>query len=806
MSNTITPARWRQVKDILADALGYDEAAERAAFLERSCAGDAELRAEVESFLAQESENLERFASGAGAPGAGSREKENPGRRIGAYELVRELGRGGMGAVWLATRADQEFQQIAAIKLLKRGTDTDEVLRRFRGEREILARLQHPNIGRLLDGGTTDDGLPYFIMEYVEGARLTTFVTENNLSLGERLHLFLKICAAVQFAHQNLVVHRDLKPANILVTPDGEPKLLDFGIARLLETNEEGWQVTAAESRLLTPAYASPEQVRGEPITTASDIYTLGAILYELLTDAPAHRFATARPTPTELARVIGENAPQRPSVAALKDETRRRLRGDLDNIVLRAMAREPARRYSSASALALDLERHLEGRTVSARPDTFGYRTAKFARRNKLTLAAAALVALALIGGLITTLIEARRAERRFSEVRRLTNSILFEIHDAIRDLPGATAARQLIVTRAVEYLDRLADEARGDRTLQLELADAYRKVGDVQGKPYTPNLGDRAGALRSYAKAVEIATPLAAAEHGNQSQARAILSQALESLGGVQSRSEQQKEATRSHERAVAIREELLHDDPAHAEQWQRGIVADDIGLGDALVNAHRFQPDAAAQRKALGYYRAALPLCESLVAAHPGNNADAFALAKTCSRIGTQLSDIGAGENDAEAFREAAVLHQRAVSIEERMLAADPARSTLRRNLADELIALAYLRAFTGEDLAEALTDCRRAQETMEDLSAVDPANAEARQDLSSVHYVTGRVLQASGEFKAAAESYASCLRILEPLVAEHPDNVETAFDLGRARRGLQEVTASGAAAGEPSQGAP
>ncbi len=227
------------------------------------------------------------------------------GRRIGSYELVRELGRGGMGTVWLAKRADQQFDKLVAIKLLKRGTDTDEVLRRFQAERRILARLEHPNIARLIDGGETDDGLPYFIIEFVNGLSITEFCRTKRLTIDERLRLFLRVCAAVQVAHQNLIVHRDLKPANILITDEGEPKLLDFGIAKLLSNDGDAFEITTADRQHLTPAYASPEQVRGGSVTTVSDIYALGALLYEILTGQNAHRFSTSHPTPTELLRVV---------------------------------------------------------------------------------------------------------------------------------------------------------------------------------------------------------------------------------------------------------------------------------------------------------------------------------------------------------------------------------------------------------------------------------------------------------------------------------------------------------------------
>jgi tRNA A-37 threonylcarbamoyl transferase component Bud32/tetratricopeptide (TPR) repeat protein len=787
----MTPARWQQVRETLASALEQRTIPERSLFLFQVCADDTALRREVESLLNQSPGPFDARAESGGFL-QGRLMQPNEGRRVGAYRLVRELGRGGMGAVWLAERADQRFEQQVAIKLLKRGTDTEEVLRRFRAERQILARLDHPGIARLFDGGETDDGLPFFVMEYVAGGEcLTTFARQQALSFNGRLQLFQKVCAAIQFAHQHLVVHRDLKPGNILVTPEGEPKLLDFGIARLLEPGEGG-TTTAVDSRRLTPAYASPEQAQGGPITTATDIYSLGALLYELLTEQSPYKFSSDRPSPAELLRVVAEQDPRRPSLVAMSRDSRRRLRGDLDNIILRALAREPARRYANASGLADDLQRHLSGRPVRARPNTMSYGARKFIGRNKVAVAAGGLLAIALAGGVTATVWEARRATRRFGEVRRLTNSVLFEIHDAIRDLPGSTSARQLIVNRALEYLDRLARESRGEKALQLELADAYLKVGDVQGKPYTANLGDLTGALHSYTKAADIAVPLAASERGASSIARATLSQAYESLGAVQSRLHRSEEAASSHNRALALREGLLKSDPAHFEQWERGIVANYLGLGDAVVSANRIKPSTGYQHGALEIYRRALPLCEKLVAAHPDSSADSLLLAKACARIAIELSELGAAEHDAGAFQEALDLHLRTLALEETALRNDPASVPVRRTLADELIALGYLRALSGENLDQGLNECRRAREIIENQAMSDPANTEARQDLSSLHFVMARLLQAKGDFTAAADSYRLSLKILEPLVAEHPENVETAFDLVRVHDGLRAVS--------------
>ncbi|MDQ6859738.1 MAG: serine/threonine protein kinase, partial [Verrucomicrobiota bacterium] len=391
-----TATRWRQVKEILADALEIEDHATRTAFLQRACGGDTTLQAEIELLLAQDANEMDSCADFV------SRDDEttNVGRRLGAYRIAREIGRGGMGAVYLAERADGEFEKHVAIKLLKRGTDTDEILRRFRAERRMLARLDHPNIARLLDAGTTDDGLPYFVMEHVDGAPITDFARTQNLSIPDRLALFLKVCGAVEAAHTNQVIHRDLKASNILVRPDGEPKLLDFGIAKLLGPAEDAILLTLTEQRRLSPACASPEQARGEGVTPASDVYALGALLYELLTDTSPHRFSHAQPSSEEIARVVCAVEAVRPSLAAANTERRRQLRGDLDVIALTALRKEPERRYASVAALTDDVRRHLDGRPIRARKNTTSYVARRFVRRNGRRIAGA--VALSAIGLLL--------------------------------------------------------------------------------------------------------------------------------------------------------------------------------------------------------------------------------------------------------------------------------------------------------------------------------------------------------------------------------------------------------------------
>ncbi len=447
------------------------------------------------------------------------------GRRIGPYDLLSELGRGGMGEVFAAVRADGHYDQKVALKLVRAGYATAGVVERFRAERQILAGLEHPNIARLIDGGTTDAGMPYLVMELVDGVPIDAFCRARALTVNERLQLFLHVCAAVQYAHQRLVIHRDIKPANILITANGVPKLLDFGIAKVLDPDGN---TSETMLRPFTPEYASPEQVRGEPASTATDVYALGVVLYGLLTGRSPYAIETR--THGELAAAITGLEPERPSAAVMRPRRdaggelppsprlKRQLRGDLDAILLKALRKEPEKRYASAEQLAEDIRRHLDGRPVAARKGTWNYHVGKFARRHRTVVAAAALVLVTLVTAVIVTAREARiadahrrRAEARFNDVRKLANSLMFEIHDSIQDLPGATAARHVILLRSLEYLDSLAKESTNEPDLLRELASAYSRIGAVQGNPGAMNLGDAKGALVSLQKSVAIREALA-------------------------------------------------------------------------------------------------------------------------------------------------------------------------------------------------------------------------------------------------------------------------------------------------------
>ncbi|HEX7831758.1 MAG TPA: serine/threonine-protein kinase, partial [Thermoanaerobaculia bacterium] len=472
-------ARLRQVQEIFLRVADLP-VTERMHALERECGHDATLRIEVESLLAHDGGDSTFISDlvGEGTAAVTSALEERwLGRRLGAWRITGVLGRGGMGAVYAVERDDGAFRKRAALKLIRAHLDSDHVRRRFVEERQILAQLNHPNIARLLDGGETEDGVPFLVMEAVEGVPVTEYCARENVSLAERLRLFTTVCHAVHFAHTQLVVHRDLKPGNILVDAKGNVKLLDFGIAKLLAPGASS-MLTRDGELALTPDYASPEQLRGEPVATSTDIYSLGAVLFEILTGARAHTFGAY--TLPEFMRVICDEERPLPSAHATP-RLARSLRGDLDNIVLTALRKDPSRRYASVEQFAEDVERHLAGRPVIARGDAWSYRAGKFIRRNRAAMAAAALLAISLIAGIVGTVWQARRAERRFQQVRGLANTFLFDFHDEIRDLPGSTRARELVVQTALTYLDNLSQEARDDARLQMELGAAYEKVGDV-------------------------------------------------------------------------------------------------------------------------------------------------------------------------------------------------------------------------------------------------------------------------------------------------------------------------------------
>ncbi|HTI36782.1 MAG TPA: serine/threonine-protein kinase [Vicinamibacterales bacterium] len=487
------PERWRRLEEVFQAALDC-EPRQRAALVDEAAGGDRLLRQEVLSLLA--AHDRETFTSAPAFEDAMRvLEATSPsaGWRIGPYEVVQEIGRGGMGRVYLAARADETFDKLVAIKVIPRGLDSDEAIHRFRSERQILATLEHPNITRLLDGGTTDDGLPYIVMELVDGQPIDEYCQARDLSILERLQLFQQVCAAVRYAHQNLVIHRDIKPRNVLVTEDGVPRLLDFGIAKLLDPTTAPSPGTVAALRPLTPDFASPEQVRGEPMTTASDVYSLGVLLYVLLTGRRPYRGPMS--SPAEIEQAICEEEPEKPSVSVPDDSPhvkfRRRLEGDLDTIVLMALRKEPQRRYASVDQLSNDIGRHLANLPVVARRDTRRYRTAKFVRRNKIAVAAAGVVFVAVAGGVAATIWQSRVVARE-RDIARLEQAKAKRINAFLQEMIGYSG--QTVPgspTRAKGHdatvADMLDDAAQRVETELADQPEVKAEMLDTIGSTYS-------------------------------------------------------------------------------------------------------------------------------------------------------------------------------------------------------------------------------------------------------------------------------------------------------------------------------
>jgi eukaryotic-like serine/threonine-protein kinase len=761
----MNPERWRRVRQLFDEAVDLPSD-RRPAFLDSLRAGEESLVREVESLLRSsdvsgdflETPAVERFA------GPTAREKARS--RIGPYSVVRELGHGGMGTVYLAARSDQGFEKTVAVKLVRRGMDTDFILERFRNERRILADLDHPNIARILDGGSTEDGLPFFVMEYIPGRHLIEDCDARKLSVRERLEVFRKVCDAVAYAHRQLVVHRDLKPSNILVTPDGEPKLLDFGLARVLhpELGDEPVDRTATALRFLTPDYASPEQVRGERIATSSDIYSLGVVLYELLAGRRPYR--TTGNNPDEIARAVCEQEPLRPSAAVPA------LKGDCDNIVLMALRKEPERRYASVEQLSDDIRRHLEGRPIHARKDTFGYRSGKFISRHKGAVAAAAAAGVLLLAAMVATIRQTRiatreraAAEQHFNDVRQLADTFLFEFHDAIKDLPGSTPARQLVVRRGLDYLEKLSRFRSDDPELRRELAAAYERIAKVQGGLFESHLGDTRGAQQSLLKALAIRDALDRADPSRVN--RAALAETELQLAEVMLVSHDSANATARSRRALSIYEGLSRsapEDPLLKAREARALRY----VGTAL----NYGGDRA---EGIGALRSASQTFQDLLQADPRSTPYRRELAITLQQLIFALPGSGQVEEAENAYR-------RASSIFQELSDAEPGNFQLRRELSYTHSSMGDFR-ISARNRPGGLECYGRAAAILEELVAVDPRNADARLHLAETLNNIGYESALEGDRARAQESLRKSRRLFEEITAADPANLRA--EVGKAR---------------------
>jgi len=662
------PEHWQQVKTLLEGALER-RAADRAGYLDRACGDDPELRREVESLLAAEGEAGDFIEEPAFSLRDRRPEPTLTGRRLGAYRLVEEIGRGGMGRVYRAVRADDAFDRQVAVKVLKRGLDTDEILERFHRERRILANLDHANIARLLDAGSTGEGLPYLVMEHVEGRPIDVYCDQRELSLDRRLDLFETVCEAVSAAHRNLVVHRDLKPANVLVTEDGTPKLLDFGVAKLLRPEpDETAPATRAGFQFLTPEYASPEQLEGGPVTTAADVYALGLLLYRLLTGEAA--FGPVEPG---LSRPNLERDPKPPSAVAPRP-LRRRLRGDLDAVVLRALARDPEERYGTVEQLVEDLRRHREGLPVRAAAPSAFQRGWKFVRRHKVGVGVAAaflallLTSIVVVLALLDTAVHERgRAEGALdvAESERARAEQSAQVLEDLLDLasPGRPGGEGLTVQEAVQ-------RAGGDLVREIEDPRDRAEALDTVGRVFV-RMGLYEAAMKPLTEALWLRRALWGDDHPLFAASLHSLAQPLGDTGHLELSEILLRQAVPIEERLLPV------DDPElargynnlalvlqdlgrleEADQWlrksleikERTLDPGDLDLATGSHNLGGILMDRRLPAEALPYYRRALEIREESLAAPDPR------LATTLNSLGSALEAVGRDEEAESLYRRA------------------------------------------------------------------------------------------------------------------------------------------------------
>ena len=792
--STITPERWHRASEIFADALEHNEGDAREAFLLQACGTDRALLQQVGALIDAENRapnalHLTQFAQvvasavGVDTNDAGDSAAHWIGQRLGAYKIVSEIARGGMGLVFKGHRDDAEFNKDVAIKLVRDSGHAGggaRLIERFKAERQILATLDHPNIARLIDGGTTVEGAPFLVMEFVDGEPITAYAARHALDVNARLELFRSVCAAVHFAHQRLVVHRDLKPNNIFVNQQGEVKLLDFGIAKMLEaTVADGTPDAATTMLAMTPAYASPEQIRNQPITTASDVYALGVVLYELLTGQSPYK--SKKTQPLDLAKEICETDPERPStvlgrthVDASLPQTlaidaldlkrlQRGLRGDLDNIVMMALRKDPSRRYASAQQLSEDIRRYQQHQPVSARADSFGYRASKFGRRNRWAVGFAALAGAGLIGGIVATTHQASvarqaqaRAEQSAADMRKLANDSLFELHESIKDLPGATAARQQLIERAIAYLEKLAaqpqPQPQSDAALAEEIGWGWLRLAELQAGHSAVNTGQINAADGNYKKAV---ATLAVA-HAQQPAHIGVglrLGMAHRGYGVYLAMLNEYDDAARQFSEAIAVGERF--DDQRVATRRNR------VEMTSALIYRANYvgSRDAAGLLVKVRDADRARQILED-VAAQADTPDEARKRAESNLAYAYQtLGSLATASTDPERNASALTWAQKSVALEERLLAKEPDNTLRMYNTANAYGAIELIHREAAR-YEQAIEYGQRAYALFDRVSSKDPAdNGAAISKLFRLAYVSisqfnlGRLADAENSAAAA-----------------------------------------------------
>ncbi len=798
----MTPERWEQIRDLLEKALELAPE-QRSAYLDGACSSDPALRKEVEDLLADSADVPSSFLQssamaemiGAEIEGIASVAALEPGQEFAQrFRLIRKLGEGGMGQVWLAEQTLPMRRQVA-LKMIKAGMYDEAVVQRFQSERQSLAIMEHPAIAKVFDAGTTPQGQPYFVMEYVPGLPITEYCDQNKLTIRDRLELFIETCEAVQHAHQKAIIHRDLKPANILVVEvDGKPmpRIIDFGLAKAVTHPIAAEALKTQFGNLVgTPGYMSPEQADAnvQDIDTRTDVYSLGVVLYVLLAGRePFESKQGQKQQFDEFLRKLREDEALKPSTRVSGDrlsssaiaearstESRqliRILRGDLDWITMKALEKDRARRYGAPSDLAADIRRYLNHQPVLARPASAAYRSGKFVKRHKFALAVASVFALLALVGAVAIVREARiarmqevRAERRFASLRKLTDSMLFEFHDSIETLPGSTAARELVVSRALEYLQQIEAEANGDPATLRDLAAAYERIGRIradEGNPHLGGVGSFEQAKELYGKALEIRQKLASLDPSNATL-QLELTDTLFNIARIHEQLGDMSGALQFLQQRLAIQEEL-----------QRTHGSDTLAFESArtLANMGALHVWLGDRDSTLAYESRALDIGKELLKANPNSVQARITVWRSLTWSGWALKL-------QRRFRDAAASWRGALAISEKLASEDPNNTTYQRYLISDHGNLCESLAYAGE-FSEVRSHCETAIAINRIMVNSDRKNAQALADLGNSNMTMGLALYLMHSPRQASIYEQRATSIYQDLALRDPDSLSNALD--------------------------
>jgi non-specific serine/threonine protein kinase/serine/threonine-protein kinase len=799
---TITPERWKLIRDVLGGALELVPE-ERNAFLDQACVSDPTLRQEVEALLASNPDMPSEFLHpselaseiGRAMHGLDSLAGLQEGQDFaGRFHLVRRLGEGGMGQVWLAEQTEPVRRQVA-LKLIKAGMYDESVVQRFQSERQSLAIMDHPAIAKVFEAGTTPQGQPFFVMEYVPGLPITEYCDQKKLKIRDRLELFIQACEGVQHAHQKAIIHRDLKPANILVVEvDGKPvpRIIDFGLAKATVPHVAGESAFTRLGLFVgTPGYMSPEQVDAnvQDIDTRTDVYSLGVVLYVLLAGLEPFESRQKQKQPLdETLRRLREEEPPRPStrigadrnssaeIAEARGMEPRQLvsllRGDLDWITMKALERDRSRRYGAPSELAADIQRYLGHEPIVARPASVAYRAGKFVKRNKLSLVVTSIFALVVAAGAVATVREAQiarmqevRAERRFESLRKLTNSLLFEFHDSIENLPGSTNARELVVHRALEYLEQIEAEAHDDPATLRDLAAAYERIGRIRAEEGHPHLGGTGSfqqANELYEKALAIRERLATKNPGDVNLQLELLGTML-NVARIDEQFGELDRALVLQQQRLEIEEQLArsHD----SEDLRYNIAASLIGIGELKLWLGDYD-------SALGYERQSLIMNEALLGANPNS-------LKLLRGVWRSHGWTAMVLRYDRKFNEGAAESRKALAISEQLAARDPNNTEFQRFLIVDNQSLCECLAYAGT-FTEAPKLCQKAITINQAMVESDKANIQASADLANSNMTMGLVLYLMHSPREALLFEKRADTMYRDVAAHEPDSESNGVD--------------------------